>query len=86
MGNRVKVMNSQEMRMELESFVNRGLQEGWVGWPLKGRCGEDEAFGGRFCLTPAARGGLDRLQGDFGIGAISGRFGRGSAGLGVSWS
>jgi len=28
-------MSSEEMRVELESFVNQGLQEGWVGWPAK---------------------------------------------------
>jgi hypothetical protein len=30
-------MSSEEMRNELESFVNRGLREGWVGWPMKSR-------------------------------------------------
>jgi hypothetical protein len=29
-------MSSEEMREELESFVNQGLEEGWYGWPLKG--------------------------------------------------
>ncbi len=28
-------MSSEEMRVELEAFVNTGLQEGWGGWPLK---------------------------------------------------
>ena len=28
-------MSSDEMRIELESFVNKGLKEGWCGWPLK---------------------------------------------------
>ncbi len=28
-------MSSEEMRSELESFVNAGLREGWCGWPLK---------------------------------------------------
>jgi len=28
-------MSSEEMRVELESFVNAGLREGWRGWPLK---------------------------------------------------
>jgi len=28
-------MSSEEMRVELEAFVNAGLQEGWRGWPLK---------------------------------------------------
>ena len=29
-------MNSDEMRVDLESFVNKGITEGWQGWPLKG--------------------------------------------------
>lgn len=29
-------MSSEEMRTELEAFVNAGLREGWSGWPLKG--------------------------------------------------
>jgi hypothetical protein len=28
-------MSSEEMREELESFVNRGIEKGWEGWPLK---------------------------------------------------
>jgi hypothetical protein len=28
-------MSSEEMRIELESFVNTDLREGWRGWPLK---------------------------------------------------
>jgi hypothetical protein len=23
------------MKVELESFINRGLREGWAGWPTK---------------------------------------------------
>jgi hypothetical protein len=30
-------MNSEEMRTDLESFVNQGLMQGWLGWPVKGR-------------------------------------------------
>ncbi len=48
-------MSSEDMRVELESFVNRGLQEGWHGWPRKGAHRRDEAQGER----PA--GGWDRL-------------------------
>jgi hypothetical protein len=29
-------MSAEEMRNELETFVNRGLSEGWGGWPTKG--------------------------------------------------
>lgn len=28
-------MSSEQMRVELESFVNKGLKEGWLAWPLK---------------------------------------------------
>jgi hypothetical protein len=30
-------MNPDEMRVDLESFVNKGMAEGWSGWPLKDR-------------------------------------------------
>ena len=29
-------MSSEEMRVDLESFVNKGIEEGWKGWPLRG--------------------------------------------------
>jgi len=29
----VVTMSSEEMRIELEIFVNQGLREGWRGWP-----------------------------------------------------
>ncbi len=32
-------MSSNEMRVELEAFVNQGILEGWQGWPLKGQSG-----------------------------------------------
>lgn len=28
-------MSAEDMRNELEAFVNRGLEEGWCGWPTK---------------------------------------------------
>jgi hypothetical protein len=41
-------MSSEEMRNELEAFVNAGLREGWRGWPLKeARCA------GRTLVLPA---------------------------------
>ena len=34
-----KKMSSEEIRLELESFINRGLKERWHGWPVKrGAC------------------------------------------------
>jgi hypothetical protein len=41
MDNGVSAMSSEEMRVDLESFVNQGLAQGWLGWPVKGR-GTDE--------------------------------------------
>jgi hypothetical protein len=41
-------MSSEEMRIELETFVNVGLQEGWHGWPRKAEA----------CQTPRFRGPL----------------------------
>ncbi len=29
-------MSAEDMRIELETFVNQGLEEGWGGWPTKG--------------------------------------------------
>ncbi len=48
-------MSSEDMRVELEWFVNRGLQEGWQGWPRKNTGRRDEAPGER------SAGGLDRF-------------------------
>lgn len=28
-------MGPEEMKNELEQFLNRGLREGWTGWPVK---------------------------------------------------
>lgn len=35
-------MGAEQMRVELESFVNQGLQEGWCGWPMKTRLSGQE--------------------------------------------
>ena len=29
-------MSAEEMRNDLETFVNQGLSQGWGGWPTKG--------------------------------------------------
>ena len=44
-------MSSEQMRIELEAFVNIGLQEGWRGWPLKG-----QADGGHGLVAQAGAG------------------------------
>ncbi len=36
-------MSSEEMRIELERFVNAGLRQGWRGWPLKEESPESNA-------------------------------------------
>jgi hypothetical protein len=45
-------MSSEEMRIELERFVNTGLREGWRGWPLKA---ESRESGARSLETGEAR-------------------------------
>ena len=79
-------MSSEQMRMELESFVNRGLREGWVGWPVKGRTGEEAAFGGPLYLAPAARNRLAPLQTSLSLEAISLGSGLEQARSRISWS
>ncbi len=37
-------MDSEEMRTELERFVNTGLREGWHGWPLKSAIGPSKPW------------------------------------------
>ena len=37
-------MSSEEMRVDLESFVNKGLHEGWRGWPVKYESGRHNAL------------------------------------------
>jgi len=47
-------MAAEQMRMELESFVNQGLQEDWRGWPMKGRLSGQEEYPDADCLVPLA--------------------------------
>ena len=47
-------MAAEQMRMELESFVNQGLQEDWRGWPMKGRLSGQEEFPDADCLVSSA--------------------------------
>ena len=44
-------MSSDEMRTELEIFVNEGLREGWRGWPLKSEVRQDYPRGDRLSIT-----------------------------------
>lgn len=47
-------MSAEEMRSDLEAFVNRGLSEGWCGWPMKGPSSCRGALGIAAYATPAA--------------------------------
>lgn len=61
-------MSSEEMRTELESFVNQGLRKGWRGWPLKG---PREGLRGGFCVARTAVGRFHGLRAGFGSEAAS---------------
>jgi hypothetical protein len=58
-------MSSKEMTEELESFVNKGIEEGWSGWPLKEGLLEDDRQ--LTCRTGVFGPGL---PGRLGAGAI----------------
>ena len=56
-------MSSEEMRMELETVRQRGLREGWTGWPLKVEaCVESRIRRTMDCALPV-RGWLCRRDG-----------------------
>jgi hypothetical protein len=46
-------MSSDEMRMELEQFVNKGLREGWTGWPLKVEACVESRLAGQWSALPS---------------------------------
>jgi hypothetical protein len=64
-------MSAEEMRIELEAFVNKGLREGWCGWPLKQRWGKGRVSA-RLQVTPIRI----RPVGDDGSAALMGLSGR----------
>ena len=47
-------MSAEEMRVELESFVNQGLEKGWCGWPTKGSSSESPESGSACYAVPMA--------------------------------
>lgn len=55
-------MSSEDMRTELESFVNQGLRKGWRGWPLKGARAERR---GRLHIVRPTAGGFRGLRAGF---------------------
>lgn len=69
-------MSTEEMRTELEIFVNEGLREGWRGWPLKSEVQRDRSRRSRSRVTSLRfwrndRSKLARLLGRLGPFAIS---------------
>ena len=62
-------MSSEEMRTELEIFVNEGLREGWRGWPRHDSRGfhRTAQTGGttRTCGTARGSGRSDRSCGSY---------------------
>ena len=66
-------MSSEEMRIELESFVNQGLRKGWRGWPRKG---PREGVRRGFCVARTTVGRLGGLRAGFDPDAASVAFGR----------
>jgi hypothetical protein len=57
-------MSSEEMRTELEIFVNQGLREGWRGWPRHDSRGSHKTLRTdgtkRTCRTVRRPAGSDR--------------------------
>jgi hypothetical protein len=57
----VVTMSSEEMRIDLEVFVNQGLREGWRGWPRHESRDSQRAIGtNRTCRTVPGPGCSDR--------------------------
>lgn len=54
-------MGPEEMKSELEQFLNTGLQQGWTGWPLKAQaCGSSRYSGQWLAASTGSRlGGSD---------------------------
>jgi len=54
-------MGPEEMRTELERFLNTGLQNGWTGWPLKVQACVSKRFRGQWLAasTESWPGGSD---------------------------
>ena len=49
-------MSSEELRLDLESFINKGLERGVRGWPVKGRERALAGCGGQRLRELAAAG------------------------------
>ena len=47
-----RIMSAEQMRVELEFFVNRGLRKGLKGWPKKGLSGGGKRSEEMRCIMP----------------------------------
>lgn len=48
------MMSAEQMRVELESFVNKGLKEGLRGWPVKASLAQAQASDRLYFAMPTA--------------------------------
>jgi hypothetical protein len=53
-------MSAEEMRIELETFVNAGLEEGWRGWPRKAQTSLSLTFRGWLPVAAESTGRAGR--------------------------
>ncbi len=47
-------MDAEQMRVELESFVNKGLRKGLKGWPIKQASTQSQEALQTYCTMPTA--------------------------------
>ena len=54
-------MGPEEMKSELEQFLNTGLRQGWTGWPLKAQACGSSRYSGQWLAasTESWPGGCD---------------------------
>ena len=77
-------MSAEDMRIELETFVNQGLAEGWCGWPTKQRR-PDRRESDPAWKASAAGIGYDAAPMDFWLPSLA-VVARGCGGNGSRWS
>jgi hypothetical protein len=65
-------MSAEEMRAELESFVNQGLEEGWRGWPTRSQTAGFDQWRQACGSTPAALALFRGVREDLLLGSSGG--------------
>jgi len=63
-------MSSEELRLDLESFINKGLDRGLHGWPAKGRERPVEGNGSHRLRSSTVFGLARRLRERVGMRAL----------------